>query len=526
MRHLKTLLFVVLLVFVLIVSVMLTAAQEDETVQPAQPTETPIPAPAFDLPITSNLSYIVQAGDTLDTIGALFDVSVPCIREVNELSRTDLLIPDDTLLISIECPVYNGGAFVEFPRQNAPGLTGADGTYAVRPNDTLDTIAQSLDVSVQALADENDITDSRRLFVGTILTIPEGAPPYGVLPARDADDPELAALQSEFPDSDTYIVQPGDTLDEIALSLNISLVSLERANGIEFGQDLLAGQTLIIPADAPPYGTVPALDADDTAVEERREANPGAEEYIVQPNDTLDTIGQELNVSVVALQQTNDLGYGRDLLAGQTLIIPPDAPAYGVFPALATDENLDTLDQIEAGTLAGDTYVIQPGDTLDGVASSLDVSVVAIRTANNIDFASEVIPGRVIVIPADAPAYGAFPDIEEPAGNVVASGEVYVIQPGETIDGIGARFDRDTRCIIEANEITSVRAILPGQTIGIPSNCPPYMGFDVVPGRTSAPPATGATTGTDSTEDTDDAGAGADEAGDEDSEDTGDETEG
>jgi LysM repeat protein len=399
----------------------ITPSAAQETGVTPEPTGEP-PAQEFALPITADVTYIVEPRDTLDGIGALFDVRVACIREVNNLRPADILRPGDALVISTACPAYDGIAPVEFPRLDSPGRTGEDGTYAVRPNDTLDTIAQQFNVSVIALAEANDITEPRRLSIGTLLEIPADAPAYGVVPARVPTGPDGA--QGELPAGPLVT-----TLDEID-----------------------------------------------------REAGGN---YVVQPGDTLDTIGQALNVSVVTLQIENSIGFGRDLTAGTVLVIPADAPAYGVFPVI---ESADA-DGV-ANLPDGERYVIQPNDTLDTIAQEFNVSVVALRVVNNIDAASQLRPGREIVIPADAPPYGTFPSLDEPAGAVLASGEVYVIQPGDTLDGIAAEFNRDTLCIIQANEIENVRLIRAGQTIGIPGNCPEYVGYNRAPAATPAPVVT------------------------------------
>lgn len=388
-------------------------AQDDS----GQTAVTPEPQQQFNLPITTDVNYIVERGDTLDGIGALFDVRVACIREVNDLVPTDILRVGDVLIISVECPAYDGIAPGGPPRLDSVGRTGEDGSYAVRPNDTLDTIGQALNVSVISLADANGITDPRNLAIGTILQIPADAPAYGVFPAR-----QLAGAQGG-----------------IATPTGPVVTSLDEINTAEGGN------------------------------------------YVVQPGDTLDVIGQTLNVSVVSLQVENGIGYGKELTAGLVLVIPADAPAYGVFPAL--DADLEGADS-PANLPEGERYVVQPNDTLDTIGQRFNVSVVALRVSNNINAAGDIKPGRTIVIPDGAPVYGVFPSLDQPAGGVLAGGTLYIIQPGDTLDGVAASFDKDTLCIIEANEITNVRLIRAGQTIGIPPECPPYIGYNTVPAAT------------------------------------------
>ena len=55
------------------------------------------------------------------------------------------------------------------------------------------------------------------------------------------------------------------------------------------------------------------------------------------------------------------------------------------------------------------------------------------------------------------------------------------VQPQETVDGIGAKLNKDHYCILDANQITNTRMVIPGTALVIPDDCGPYAGFDVVP---------------------------------------------
>jgi LysM repeat protein len=86
-----------------------------------------------------------------------------------------------------------------------------------------------------------------------------------------------------------------------------------------------------------------------------------------------------------------------------------------------------------------------------------------------------------LIIPDDAPAYGEFPAVEDSAGaGGGAAGELYVVQPRETIDGISARFNVSYTCVLDTNQILNPRALQPGTVIVIPDDCPAYSGADVV----------------------------------------------
>jgi nucleoid-associated protein YgaU len=106
---------------------------------------------------------------------------------------------------------------------------------------------------------------------------------------------------------------------------------------------------------------------------------------------------------------------------------------------------------------------------------------VAIQQANEIEPGDFLDVGQEIVIPADAPAYGLFPALTGIAvdgqGGGGTAGEIYVVQPRDTLDEIGLALDAQVTCIAEANELENINEIFPGQSLLIPDACPAYDGL-------------------------------------------------
>ncbi|MBK8899721.1 MAG: LysM peptidoglycan-binding domain-containing protein [Anaerolineaceae bacterium] len=67
-------------------------------------------------------------------------------------------------------------------------LTRTAVTYVIRPGDTLATISNRFEVSVQELAEVNDITNPNNITVGQVLVIPDQAVPTPV-PPTDTPEP-------------------------------------------------------------------------------------------------------------------------------------------------------------------------------------------------------------------------------------------------------------------------------------------------------------------------------------------------
>ncbi|MGQ0773873.1 MAG: LysM peptidoglycan-binding domain-containing protein [Pseudonocardiales bacterium] len=96
------------------------------------------------------------------------------------------------------------------------------------------------------------------------------------------------------------------------------------------------------------------------------------------------------------------------------------------------------------------TYIVQPGDTLSGIAKRFEVSLESLIKANpQIKDPDLIHPGEVIYIPARY--------------------RTYIVQPGDTLSGIAKKFGVSLADLIKANpQIKDPDLIHPGEAIKIP----------------------------------------------------------
>ena len=150
-------------------------------------------------------------------------------------------------------------------------------THVISKGETLGSIAKSYGLTVQEIANANNLKNANNVRVGQKLTIP----------GTDSIPTE-------------YIVRKGDTLGKIANRYGLSINQVAEANNLRNKKIVRIGQKLIIPA------------------KRSREIR-----YSVKKGDTLKSIAQRNKVTVSQIVTINKLTNSDLLSVGQVLIIPP-----------------------------------------------------------------------------------------------------------------------------------------------------------------------------------------------------------
>ena len=116
------------------------------------------------LPTRMPVYHVVQAGETLDDVAALYGTSAESILTANNLSGAHLVHTGNQLLIP------GGGQELAVPA--VPVLPPSSRSYTVRRGETLLDIALRFSVSAEELASANNISVNSLLEVGQTLEIP------------------------------------------------------------------------------------------------------------------------------------------------------------------------------------------------------------------------------------------------------------------------------------------------------------------------------------------------------------------
>lgn len=226
------------------------------------------------------------------------------------------------------------------PVQSNTGNTGTDrpisedfpGTivHTVRRGDTVSALSVLYGSSTQAIIQANGLNDSALIFVGQGLLIPVRIPdPATVTPTSTDTVIIVTATQAAAPiptPNDTYVVQVGDTLNQISARFNTTVGAIVQLNGIANPNRIFSGQVLRIPVAGGNTGG-PVVTAVPTSppqfVPTPTVPAPVAQQtYTVVPGDTLYRLALRFGVDITVLAQRNNISNYNFIFVGQVLTIP------------------------------------------------------------------------------------------------------------------------------------------------------------------------------------------------------------
>lgn len=152
--------------------------------------------------------------------------------------------------------------------------------------------------------------------------------------------------------------------------------------------------------------------------------HPATGAYTVQPGDTLSGIAGQFGTTWQNLAALNSLGNPNLLQVGQVLKVT----------GTASSEN---------------TYYVQAGDTLSGIAAKFGTTVSDLVAKNGIANPNVIFVGQKIVISGGG------------------ASNAYTVQAGDTLSGIAGKFHTSWQALAQKNGIANPNVIFVGQTLQI-----------------------------------------------------------
>lgn len=198
--------------------------------------------------------------------------------------------------------------------------------------------------------------------------------------------------------ADEHIVQPGETLSQIAVDYDVSIAELLQANGLYNANLVQVGQTLVIPVGQASTGVTSDVAAEIEAEQSNQlvevvetaaavEAESASPYITVQPGETLSQIALRYGMSSSALMALNGLSNPNLVQVGQQLRV---ANQDGVVTSM--DDMLPTW-------VAGDVHVVQYGESLGQIAELYGVKLSILMRFNDLVGSYDIHPGQELRIP-------------------------------------------------------------------------------------------------------------------------------
>ena len=248
---------------------------------------------------------------------------------------------------------------------------------------------------------------------------------------------------------DVHIVQPGETLSEIAKQYGTTVANLRRLNSLQDANFVWYGQRLVV-------------DAGGTVIVEPQSAE-GYQLYRVRTGDSLSKLARRHGLSVRQIAQINGISPLRWLYSGQVLRLP--VSQVGASPlAGAGNVNLEDFQR----------YTVRPGDTLTRLARQHGISLSRLMSINGLSSARWLYAGQVLLLPAEFEPAELEP-ARQPALPVPAMqpGQthygIHTVQSGELLTAIAKRYGVNHAAIAKLNNLPNNSILEVGQALRIPS---------------------------------------------------------
>jgi LysM repeat protein len=167
-------------VFVVLGLAACSSGDSDAAGETSVPTTRPILTTTLATSTTAptiGQAYTIQAGDTLGRVAADFGVPLDRLLEFNGLDGTEILQPGHRILIPPVPGEEGAGGEGEGTGEGGedgegPELPAGSSTYVIVSGDTLNLIASSHGVTLEALLEANGIQADSLIMPGDELVIP------------------------------------------------------------------------------------------------------------------------------------------------------------------------------------------------------------------------------------------------------------------------------------------------------------------------------------------------------------------
>lgn len=360
----------------------------------------------------------IQPGDTLSDLAVKYNTTVSELKRLNNLT-SDLIIAGNMLKIPDEEAKNNSTTSLKNDKKKV---------YEVKHGDSLWKISKTTGINIDAIKNANGL-DSDLIFVGQKLKLEKG-------------NQKVAVKKSNVTsNTDTYVIQSGDTLSKVAKETGVSINQLKEYNQLKSDR-IYAGETLNL-KPSKDSTQKPKVEIQNNEVKQQSVTTVKSEKiegstYTVQAGDSLWKIARNSGIEINRIKQLNNLTSDA-IYVGMTLQLNGE-----VTPVNNEKQEQPKQEQPKQQPIQGDTYTVQAGDTLSKIASQTDVSVDELKRFNNL-ISDRINVGMKLALkgtakPAQQPQQSQ-PQQQNVQANQSTNQSTYTVQAGDTLSSISQKFN-------------------------------------------------------------------------------------
>lgn len=384
---------------------------------------------------SSGQFYTVKSGDNLSEIGKRFQISVNELKELNQLSSSQLKVGQ-------KLKVSNNASTEQADQVREETFLSTDvQTHTVKSGETLFKIAKKYDLSVDELKKINQLSNTQ-LKVGQVLKL-----------KKTSTHIERREENQVQPDNTiiTHKVKKRETLKQIANKYNMSIEEIKKLNKLK-STKLKAGQKLKV------YG-----ESREPATTQRLEPLRLNEKYhVVKKKQTLTAIAKMYNIDIVDLLDYNNLK-DFEIKEGQRIWLEPGHSNQTEEAEIVQEKNKPQE------ILSVAVHIVSRGENLFRIAKNYNVSVEDLKKWNNLNSLT-VKEGQRIYI-GEASVAAAQNDVEflkpiKPAIKPFSRTPILPLHSAKVISEFGMRSGRMHKGIdFGAPNGEPIYAVLPGKVV-------------------------------------------------------------
>lgn len=404
-------------------------------------------------------TYIATSGETLFSISQKLNVSLKNLCEWNgkDINNPSLLVDEKiqyftsetstlvkqerdslkSVLQTKETEQSKSNQSYQETKVTQNVRTKEKKSYIVRPGQSMQQIAQKLNVSMKDLCVWNNRSSKKPMVYSNEKLI------YYVYVTKKGTAKEVSVVKektSSQPKSNkrNYTVSAGETLSSIADKLGVSINELcEWNNRSESNPTVYTNELLTY------YGK--EVSSNSSKDNDSPKPNLKKNTYIVASGESMGQVAEKLNCTISQICEWNDKNPKNPMIySGEKLVYYSDKPAISSSKSSSSSTTL---------------YTVKKGESIYSIARAHNISVAKFLEINNMETERSLQTNEKINVPSQPKS----------KSNTSSKQTSHVVKKGETLWSISSKYGVSVASISKANGLSENASIQIGKTLKIPS---------------------------------------------------------